>query len=92
MSTPCGARCRSHCSSCHTESMFNAEIAIHFRGREGLNKPIVLLFPEIAVCPDCGFAEFMVPGRELQVLTHGVPVKGAAVLLQQKEGRKPNGG
>jgi hypothetical protein len=92
MSTACSASCMSHCSSCHTGSMFNGEIGIHFRGREGLDKPVVFLFPEIAVCLDCGFAEFMVPGTELQVLTHGVPLKGAAVLLQQKQRPEPNGG
>jgi hypothetical protein len=77
------AQCRSH-YSCHTESTFNGEIAIHFRGLEGLDKPIVWVFPKIAVCLNCGFAEFIVPERELQVLTHAIPVEGAVVMLQPK--------
>ncbi len=84
MPAQCSSKCRSHCNSCDTESTFNSEIAIHFRGREGLDKPIVWIFPEIAVCLKCGFAELTVPERELQVLTHGIPVKGGVVLLPAK--------
>jgi hypothetical protein len=82
MPAQCSSQCRFHCSSCQTESTFNSEIAIHFRGLEGLDKPIVWVFPEIAVCLNCGFAELTVPERELQVLRHGSPVEGAVVLLR----------
>jgi hypothetical protein len=90
MPAQCSSQCRSHCSSCHTETTFIGEIAIHFRGREGLDKPIVWIFPEIAVCPKCGFAEFTVPERELQVLTRGIPVEGAVVLLPAKRKTEAN--
>ena len=60
--------------------MFDGEIAIHFRGLEGLDKPIVWAFPKIKVCLNCGLSEFVVPDRELQVLVHGKPVEGAMVL------------
>jgi hypothetical protein len=66
----------SDCKSCQSANQrtFNGEIAIHFRGLEGLDKPIVWVFPKTEVCLNCGFSEFMVPDRELQVLIHGKPV------------------
>ena len=63
------------CKGCHSDrqSIFNGEIAIHFRGLEGLDKPIVWVFQETVVCLHCGFTEFTVPERELQVLETGSP-------------------
>jgi len=73
------------CKGCHSEmqSVFNGEIAIHFPGREGLNKPNVWVFPKLVVCLHCGFTEFAVPKRELQVLKQGSPVEGAVVLSER---------
>jgi len=73
------------CKGCHSEkqTVFNGEIAIHFPGLEGLDKSIVWVFPKLVVCLHCGFAEFAVPERELQVLTQGSPVEGAVVLTKQ---------
>jgi hypothetical protein len=70
------------CKSCKSEnqSTFNGEIAIHFPGLKGLNMPIVWVFPKLVVCLDCGFAEFVVPKREVRVLVTGAPVEGAVVL------------
>jgi hypothetical protein len=70
------------CKGCHSDKqrVFNGEFAIHFRGLEGLDKSIVWVFPEIDVCLNCGFTEFTVPKRELQVLLQGSPVNGAVVL------------
>lgn len=64
------------CKQCDSERMdnFGGELAIHFAGLEGVNKPIVWVFPKLLVCLDCGFSEFMVPERELQVLETGTPV------------------
>jgi hypothetical protein len=81
-----------HCTSCHSENQktFTAEIAIHFPGIEGLNKPIVWVFPEIFVCLGCGIAQFTVSEKELEVLRTGAPVEGAAVWLgtrDEKSGR-----
>lgn len=56
-----------HCQSDHHRS-FDAEIAIHFPGFQGLNKQVVWLFPKIAVCLSCGFTEFSVPETELRQL------------------------
>lgn len=66
------------CKSCQSSDQrtFNGEIAIHFPGLDGLDKPIVWVFPKLVVCLQCGFSEFTVPERELQVLEKGTPVKG----------------
>jgi hypothetical protein len=81
------------CRSCQSAngSTFNGEIAIHFRGLQGLHKPIVWVFPKIAICLDCGFSEFKVPERELQVLTNGIPVEGAVILFEAKRKTEANG-
>jgi hypothetical protein len=44
------------------------EMNLHFPGLEGLDKPPVLTFPEVLVCLDCGFAEFMFANAELSSL------------------------
>jgi hypothetical protein len=58
---------------------FIGEIAIHFPGLKGLDKPIVWVFPKLAVCRECGFTTFTVPKRELRVLVKGEEVEGAVV-------------
>jgi len=68
---------------CDRQSVFNSEIAIHFRGLEGLDKPIVWVFPKVVVCLLCGFTQFTVPERELQVLEQCSPVKGAVILAER---------
>jgi transcription elongation factor Elf1 len=50
------------------QSRFTAEVAIHFPGLEGLDKPIVWVFPELFLCLNCGKAEFVVPDEELRIL------------------------
>ncbi len=64
------AESSSHCRSCQSanQSTFNGEIAIHFPGFEGLDKPIVWVFPKLLVCLNCGFTEFAIPEKELGVL------------------------
>lgn len=48
------------CPSCSSKNQrkFNGELALHFPGIEGLNKPIVWAFPEVLICLNCGFAVF----------------------------------
>jgi hypothetical protein len=60
----------SHCRSCQSsnQSTFNGETAIHFPGREGLERPIVWVFPRLLICLNCGFTEFVVPEAELRRL------------------------
>ena len=71
------------CPSCRLENQkpFTSEIALHFPGITGLNKPIVWVFTKVSVCLNCGKAQFIVPERELDVLRTGAPVEGAPVLL-----------
>jgi len=65
---------------------FNGEVAIHFRGLEGLSKPIVWVFPELAICADCGLTQYVVPHRELRVLVEGRSVDGAVILDEAPRG------
>jgi hypothetical protein len=78
--------CEMSCKSCQSENErnLNGEIGMHFPGLEGLDKPIVWVFPKVLVCLDCGFAEFTVPERELRVLMTGSAVEGAVVLHVEK--------
>jgi hypothetical protein len=68
------------CKSCQSErqSNFNTELAVHFRGLKGLDKPIVRVFPTIVVCLDCGFTEFPIPETELRALTDGTDCSAVA--------------
>lgn len=54
------------CERCAADSLkdFNGEVAVHFPGREGLNKPIVWVFPKLTICLHCGFAEFVLPEEQ----------------------------
>jgi hypothetical protein len=58
------------CKSCLSENQrnFNGEIAIHFHGLKGLDKPIVWVFPKLLVCLGCGLAEFKIAETELRQL------------------------
>lgn len=56
------------CASYSVRKDFGGEVAVHFPGIEGLDKPIVWVFPKIAVCLDCGLAEFDVPEEQLEQL------------------------
>jgi hypothetical protein len=69
---------RDKCA-CENQREFNGEVAIHFPGKKGLQKPIVWVFPKVRVSVDCGHAGFTVPERELSVLMTGAPVNGAIV-------------
>ena len=66
------------CKSCglDNQSRFAAEIAIHFPGLENIDKPVVLVFPEVFVCLNCGNAEFLVPDSELRALSKGAAAAG----------------
>ena len=58
------------CQSCGSmrNCVFNGELALHFPGLDGLNKPIVWVFPRLDVCLDCGEVRFKLPESELTVL------------------------
>jgi hypothetical protein len=61
------------CKSCGSTNQrkFGGEIGIHFPGLKNIDKPVVLVFPEVVVCVDCGTAEFVVPETELRQLAKG---------------------
>ena len=75
------------CKACQSRNQktFSGEIAIHFPGLAGLDKPIVWVFPQVSVCLDCGFAEFSIPVTELEILRTGTAVKGSEVRLGGKK-------
>ena len=82
------------CQKCSSENQrtFNGEVAIHFTGLNGLDKPIVWVFPKLAVCLECGSTDFVVPERELRVLLHNSAVRDAIVLAERRtpENGKPS--
>jgi hypothetical protein len=61
------------CKQCSSEnqSTFKTEINVHFSGRKGWEKPTVWTFPQILVCLDCGFSEFVLTQAELRALAAG---------------------
>ncbi len=63
------------CARCGSDkcSKFTTEVAIHSPGLEGLNKPIVCVFPELSLCLNCGKAEFIVPSDDLRKLERDDP-------------------
>lgn len=75
------------CSSCQSNNLstFNGEIALHFPGLDGLHKPIVWAFSKVAVCLDCGFSQFRVRERELNVLRTGEPEEGAVCFVTRED-------
>jgi len=60
------------CRTCGSDKQakFTAEIALHFPGPANLDKPHLLVFPQILVCLNCGSAEFIVPESQLQILAN----------------------
>ena len=75
------------CKQCTSDKAkdLKGEIAIHFPGLDGLTKPVVWVFPKLLVCLDCGFSEFTVPERELNVLVTGSPTEGVVVSRAHKD-------
>lgn len=61
------------CKACFSENQdkFRTEMNFHFPGKEGREKPSVWAFPDVLVCLNCGFAEFVVPPNELRALSEG---------------------
>jgi hypothetical protein len=60
-------RCKQ-CSSTNLKKDFRGELAIHFPGLAGLDKGLVWVFPQLVICLDCGFAEFVIPREQLEQL------------------------
>ena len=75
------------CKSCAKENQleFGAELIVHFPGLEGLDKPIVWVFPKLVACMNCGFTEFAIPETELAVLVRGTGRSDAAGQRESSE-------
>ena len=58
--------CR-RCNSNQTTRL-GAEVNIHFAGLAGLDRPTVLVFPELVACLQCGFVEFTLSERDMTLL------------------------
>jgi hypothetical protein len=59
------------CKSCHLDiqRLFSSETAVYFPGApEALNRGQILIFPQLLVCLNCGFTEFMFPEAVLHQL------------------------
>ena len=67
------------CKKCSSRKQvtFGTEMNIHFPGREGFEKPTVLVFSQVSICLNCGLADFKVPDRELRALADGLSGKKA---------------
>jgi hypothetical protein len=61
------------CSSAN-QTEFTAEVNIHFRGRQNIDNPGVLLFPKLLVCMDCGASHFSTPQPALSQLATPLPI------------------
>lgn len=75
------------CKSCHSRNLrlFDSELGIHFSGLEGLTNPLVMVFPKLRVCLDCGYTEFTLPERELLVIKEGSAVEGAIICERESQ-------
>jgi hypothetical protein len=60
------------CKACGSDKQakFTAEIAVHFPGPNNLDKPHLLVFPQILVCLNCGNAGFTMSESQLRVLAY----------------------
>jgi hypothetical protein len=55
------------CGSTHQVEL-DGEVCVHFPGLEGPQTPAILVFPKLAVCPNCGNAKFEIPETELRLI------------------------
>jgi hypothetical protein len=62
------------CKICNSDRQrfFPSEIAVHFPGGlDKLNKRQMLVYPQLLVCLNCGFTEFLLPKKDLRQLATG---------------------
>ena len=69
------------CKACgsNKRAKFTAEIAVHIPGPNNLDKPHLLVFPEILVCLNCGNAEFTLLETQLRALANEIQGESKAV-------------
>jgi hypothetical protein len=75
------------CVGCQSDRLneFPSEIALHFSGRENLDKSHVFLYPKVRVCLDCGFSGFAVAETQLQLLREGIKSSSGVQLLSPSD-------
>lgn len=58
------------CKACTSENLqkLDGEFTASFPDSEQVRTPPVYVAQSMLVCLDCGFAELMIPGRELELL------------------------
>jgi hypothetical protein len=73
---------RMACKVCgfDRQSKVNGEIGIRYPGLQGLEQPIVWVFPQLLVCLNCGTAQFAIPNALLSVFAEDCS-SGATELL-----------
>ena len=86
------------CPSCASgrQAEFVAEVNLHFRGLENLDKPGILVFPKVLICMDCGFSQFSTSESELALLASGAaptdtPIRRECPERRNGRGRLPFG-
>ena len=58
---------------------FASDIAIHFFGKDSLDRPLVQLSPKLEICFNCGTAEFFIPDQERRELVEAKDLRGSIV-------------
>jgi hypothetical protein len=60
------------CKRCASDYLndFGGEVALHVPGLDGLNRPIVWVFPKLTTCLNCGFVEFVLPEEQRELLRY----------------------
>jgi hypothetical protein len=70
-------------------NQFMGEMGIRIPGLTNIDKAAVFIFPQIIVCLDCGFAEFVVPEAELRRLAKGAAAGSTRVSSSSRAIGKP---
>jgi hypothetical protein len=81
------------CPSCASgrQAEFGAEMNIHYRGLENLDKPGLLVFPKLLVCLDCGFARFPVAETALALLVDETATRESSIQNGTRATSRPVG-
>ena len=58
------------CKACGASLNYEmrTEMVLHFPGYKNLDKPQLLIFPDVLICLSCGSAEFSIPEEELSLI------------------------
>jgi hypothetical protein len=80
-----------YCALCESSNQaeFPTEMNIHFRGLRNIDKPVVLVFPNVLVCLDCGFSTFTTPKSDLALLAKAAPTSEASTRQESVDQAVP---